>query len=238
MKYLLTLFLSLLSCLLVAQNVIVEHYSKNQGLLNNMVSMTEKDSDGFMWFATWYGLCRFDGEKVLTYNHYQLDHDVPPRKIQYIIDDAKGFIWIKTIDHKLYLFDKKKECFKAVYGNIKRFVANVQVIKLQRAFDDYVLLLTKDKNLFLARVDEQGKVQIELLFEAKDYIDSSNYMLKSNLFFENNAYIGWIGVDYKITLNPQLHSRSATYKRNGLLIRKTAIKSSRPFQCAYYPLTP
>lgn len=27
-------------------------------------------------------------------------------------------------------------------------------------------------------------------------------------------------------------------KRNGLLIRKTAIKSSRPFQCAYYPLTP
>ncbi|WP_195558529.1 hypothetical protein [Bacteroides salyersiae] len=41
-----------------------------------------------------------------------------------------------------------------------------------------------------------------------------------------------------ITLNPQLHSRSATYiKRNGLLIRKTAIKSSHPFQCAYYPLT-
>lgn len=74
--------------------------------------------------------------------------------------------------------------FKAVYGNIKRFVANVQVIKLQRAFDDYVLLLTKDKNLFLARVDEQGKVQIELLFEAKDYIDSSNYMLKSNLFLK------------------------------------------------------
>ena len=43
---------------------------------------------------------------------------------------------------------------------------------------------------------------------------------------------------FKLSLNPQLHSRSATYKRNGLLIRKTAIKSSRPFQCAYYPLTP
>lgn len=27
-------------------------------------------------------------------------------------------------------------------------------------------------------------------------------------------------------------------KRNGLLIRKITIKSSRPFQCAYYPLTP
>ena len=47
-----------------------------------------------------------------------------------------------------------------------------------------------------------------------------------------------LGKDIEYTLNPQLHSRSATYKRNGLLIRKTAIKSSRPFQCAYYPLTP
>ena len=44
---------------------------------------------------------------------------------------------------------------------------------------------------------------------------------------------------FSYALNPQLHSRSATYiKRNGLLIRKTAIKSSHPFQCAYYPLTP
>ena len=50
------------------------------------------------------------------------------------------------------------------------------------------------------------------------------------------SVIAQIGVIH--TLNPQLHSRSATYKRNGLLIRKTAIKSSRPFQCAYYPLTP
>ena len=47
-----------------------------------------------------------------------------------------------------------------------------------------------------------------------------------------------IGMIYE-TLNPQLHSRSATYiKRNGLLIRKITIKSSRPFQCAYHPLTP
>ena len=48
-----------------------------------------------------------------------------------------------------------------------------------------------------------------------------------------------MGIKKIITLNPQLHSRSATYiKRNGLLIRKITIKSSRPFQCAYHPLTP
>lgn len=58
-------------------------------------------------------------------------------------------------------------------------------------------------------------------------VDDTAAMLHANM-----------GSRTRITLNPQLHSRSATYKRNGLLIRKTAIKSSRPFQCAYYPLTP
>ena len=49
----------------------------------------------------------------------------------------------------------------------------------------------------------------------------------------------WQREGKKLSLNPQLHSRSATYiKRNGLLIRKITIKSSRPFQCAYHPLTP
>ena len=48
-----------------------------------------------------------------------------------------------------------------------------------------------------------------------------------------------VPIVFRLPLNPQLHSRSATYiKRNGLLIRKITIKSSRPFQCAYHPLTP
>lgn len=70
----------------------------------------------------------------------------------------------------------------------------------------------------------------------------------SALLQDQKGFI-WIGTDnglsrfdgnqFTFSLNPQLHSRSATYiKRNGLLIRKITIKSSRPFQCAYHPLTP
>ena len=52
---------------------------------------------------------------------------------------------------------------------------------------------------------------------------------------QKRPFVYWVNKP----LNPQLHSRSATYiKRNGLLIRKITIKSSRPFQCAYHPLTP
>ena len=57
--------------------------------------------------------------------------------------------------------------------------------------------------------------------------------------FGQSSKIGGYLFRFFTALNPQLHSRSATYiKRNGLLIRKITIKSSRPFQCAYHPLTP
>ena len=85
----------------------------------------------------------------------------------------------------------------------------------------------------------------------------SHYLINININFNQQRYvlliavissIVWTGIckTYEgiirystLALNPQLHSRSATYiKRNGLLIRKITIKSSRPFQCAYHPLTP
>ena len=59
------------------------------------------------------------------------------------------------------------------------------------------------------------------------------------VFSMDELYYNKPSEEFVETLNPQLHSRSATYiKRNGLLIRKITIKSSRPFQCAYHPLTP
>ena len=96
-------------------NMIVEHYTVKHGLPNNAVSCTLKDKDGFVWLGTWYGLCRFDGQKFYTYNKQQTSTDeLPPRKIQHILEDKKQNLWVKTIDHKLYVFNKKTEQFHAI----------------------------------------------------------------------------------------------------------------------------
>ena len=64
-KYILIILCCLTSFPLWSYNVnmIVEHYSVDQGLPNNTVNCTLKDRDGFIWFGTWYGLCCFDGVK-------------------------------------------------------------------------------------------------------------------------------------------------------------------------------
>ena len=91
--------------------------------------------------------------------------------------------------------------------------------------------------------EEIDRIWNSMLKEIPDYKFELLLKLKENYnlyLLSNTNDLHWKECAGKfISLNPQLHSRSATYiKRNGLLIRKITIKSSRPFQCAYHPLTP
>lgn len=180
-------------------NMIVEHYSVDQGLPNNTVNCTLKDKDGFIWLGTWYGLCRFDGMKFKTYNKQEPGSEVPPRKIQRIVEDKNGYIWVKTIDRKLYVFNKQTERFHAVYDDMKNYSENIQIIKLQTTAEGDVLLLTRDKNLLLAGVDEQKQVTIKMLFDSQDKINKHDYTLNHHVLCETEEYISWIGTDYKVT---------------------------------------
>ena len=215
-KYILIILCCLTSFPLWSYNVnmIVEHYSVDQGLPNNTVNCTLKDRDGFIWFGTWYGLCCFDGVKFKTFNKQEHDSDVPPRKIQRIVEDKNGYIWVKTIDRKLYVFNKVTECFHAVYDDMKNYSENIQVIKLQNTAEGDVLLLTKDKNLLLAGVDEKGQVTIKILFDSRNEINKHDYTLKHHVLCETEEYISWIGTDYKVAAvhkGSELASRPADF---------------------------
>ena len=73
--------------------MIVEHYTAERGLPNNIVNCTLKGQDGFIWFGTQYGLCSFDGSKFRSYDNHDgfYSTDIPPRKIQRIVEDKNGF---------------------------------------------------------------------------------------------------------------------------------------------------
>ena len=89
-------------------------------------------------------------------------------------------------------------------------------------------------------------ILISIIQKIRNYILPISGSLAVIVYLKNRVnsiklleQLGVKSLSIYISLNPQLHSRSATYiKRNGLLIRKITIKSSRPFQCAYHPLTP
>ena len=179
--------------------VISEHYTTAQGLPSNNVLCTLRSSDGFLWLGTWYGLCRFDGGKFVTYNQpVKAASDNPPRKIESMAEDAQGTLWLKTVDWKLYTFNPRTLHFHAVDNELKKYATNLQVIKIQRDDEGHVLLLTKDKTLLMANTDKKGNVHIQKLADAKGRIDPQTLQLREDIIQTTKDYLVYVGRDYRI----------------------------------------
>ena len=86
--------------------------------LGNCYNCSLKSEDSFLWFGTWFGLSRFDGSRFANYSDaYISSSDQPPRKVEWLAEDALGNLWIKTLDWKLSVFFKQTERFEDVYDN-------------------------------------------------------------------------------------------------------------------------
>ena len=97
---------------------IFEHLSTNEGLSHGRVSGMAKDHKGFMWFATWNGINRFDGHNFKTYkpaNETVQNHT--SNRINKIKVDALGNIWVINYDSKAFRLNKFSEEFDPVPDN-------------------------------------------------------------------------------------------------------------------------
>ncbi|KAA6308279.1 Sensor histidine kinase TmoS, partial [termite gut metagenome] len=182
-------------------SITVEHYTVNRGLPSNLVYCSLKDSDGFMWFGTLYGLCSFDGIKFKIYNNHDsfFYSENPPRKIQTIAEDKNGFLWIKTADEKAYVFDRKKERFHLLCNEAENHAEGTTVIKIQKTPDGEIFILTGDKKLLCACTTSEKPTDVQLLHDfTPSLINGKDSFLTHNVLGETNEFINWIGADYHI----------------------------------------
>ncbi len=183
----------------VVGDVIVRHYTADDGLPNDIVNSVVRSSDGFMWFGTWYGLARFDGIGFHSFPSVMRGASAqPPRKVETVVEDGRGNLWIKTLDWRLSVLFKQEERFKDVYNELKPFSRNLQIIKIQSDGNGNVLLLTKDKNLLLGSTTADDDVSLRLLANSRGVVDASSYRLKDDLVDIRGGYASWVGRDYGI----------------------------------------
>ncbi len=206
------MLLAIIRSSLANNNVITEHYTMNSGLANDIVNCSVKDNDGFLWFGTWYGLCRFDGTEFRTFNRAEVEgSSQPPRKVETIVEDENGDLWLKTLDWKLSFFDKHKEKFYSIYDEIKPYSRNIQIIKIQRAPFGGILILTKDKTLLWAKVERKleksgwfgkdkvnQKLVVKLLADNHRDINSFSSALLRNAVRETPGFISYVGKDFSL----------------------------------------
>lgn len=89
-----------------------EHYSNENGLLSNFVEDIVQDQDGFLWFATDKGICRYDGSRYIAYTS---DEDYiggqPKERLYRLFVDNKNTLWTGSIPSGLSRYDREKDIF-------------------------------------------------------------------------------------------------------------------------------
>ena len=113
-----TSFLLLLFCCLSFQAVLgqpmcsVTRYDETDGVSSAHITQLLQDEKGFLWFATWNGLCRYDGYEFRTFKSEVGDgcHMLTDR-IRNILLLPKGRI-LCQVDEDYFLFDIKSSRFR------------------------------------------------------------------------------------------------------------------------------
>lgn len=88
------------------------HLTVKDGLSHNQVFGVTSDNNGFLWFITRDGLCRYDGYSVRVFKHQDGKRDsLCANYINAIVKDANGYLWLGT-QGGLCRFDPVWESFK------------------------------------------------------------------------------------------------------------------------------
>lgn len=94
------------------QSIFSTIYNMDNGLSNNRVNTITQDKNGFMWFGTDDGLCRFDGIKFKTYILSDYIDENASSYITHLFIDSQNMMWIGT-NNGITIFDYTNNKFKA-----------------------------------------------------------------------------------------------------------------------------
>ncbi|MFT5313004.1 MAG: diguanylate cyclase (GGDEF)-like protein/PAS domain S-box-containing protein [Paraglaciecola sp.] len=124
-----------------------EHYSVENGLSQGTITDMVEDQQGFLWFATFNGLNRFDGYEFKTYYHDVDDNaSLPSNLIKKLLIDAAGQLWVATTNG-LAKYNLYSDNF-TVYHNKNSALKNSDIMTLGLN-SDRQLLVADNANLYL-----------------------------------------------------------------------------------------
>lgn len=201
----------------------IENYSTEDGLSHDNVRDMIKDKEGFMWFATWDGINRFDGKNFVTYKASAGDNSsLGNNRIDLIKEDATGYIWVKAYDRQIYRFEKSTETFLSV-ANILG-TNKIDFNEIIPSANGNVWLTTINNGVFLAQ--KTANNQIRLSHFAKDLLSGFSLISnKLNYFVSDKNNILWVASGNGLDMIYK--SENQNYKSSNL-IKNTNIKCVLP----------
>ncbi|OFX27708.1 MAG: hypothetical protein A2033_02905 [Bacteroidetes bacterium GWA2_31_9] len=123
----------LINISLQAQDHLFINYTTKEGLPSDETYHVFQDSKGFIWFATNYGVSKFDGFK---FTNYSTDNGLLDNTITEIYEDFEGKIWFISLTCKFtYYFNNKIYQYEYNDTLAKIFTDNIHPVKKSFCID-------------------------------------------------------------------------------------------------------
>jgi ligand-binding sensor domain-containing protein/signal transduction histidine kinase/DNA-binding response OmpR family regulator len=125
-----------------------------EGLPTNEVQKVFQDSEGFMWFGTRNGLCRYDGYRVTVFrSDLPNSHHLTDNNIYCLADDQRGNLWVGTANG-VNRFNKAKGEFEeiTIRNSTSKVVAVIHITMEGRiliGLDDGLFVYDRASNSFV-----------------------------------------------------------------------------------------
>jgi len=193
-KLIFYIFLLLMETSIYAEvnKMIFSYYTTDDGLSQNMIDCILKDSRGFIWFGTWYGLNRFDGYNFLVYKNNPNDsNSLNSNFIHALNEDKFGNIWIGTRKGlNLFLFDIDR--FKNKFYNVatKKYFSISKKVNFIFINNEEIWIATEKGIEVFKIIDKEGNLTN---VNDKDLIKTIS--LNVNVVIKDKKKNFWIGTD-------------------------------------------
>ncbi|MEX0966429.1 MAG: two-component regulator propeller domain-containing protein [Bacteroidia bacterium] len=184
----LTLAIVIFSFSAVAQVHNFRNYSVEEGLEQSQVLDIMQDRDGYLWFATYGGLNRFNGKE---FSSYTVKEGLSGNQVRAVYEDHRGRIWAGTYGGGITILSRGGEFRDTFYTEILN-TANKRFPK------DFIFDINGDKNHVYIATNGSGLVvysndTFKVLDEQQGFpTDRAYTVLPVN---ENEVWVGtWKGL--------------------------------------------
>lgn len=158
-------FLSFLSFFhALSQEPLYDQYNIEDGLPSDEVYYVYQDSKDYIWFATDYGVSRFDGNK---FTNYTLEDGLVDNTVFDIYEDYKGRIWFVSFSLKLcYYYEGEIHPYEHNEILLNSFYKNRLQNKTVFHVDEDDNIYYGIRNFGLIKIDSSGN--IDMLYDSED----------------------------------------------------------------------
>lgn len=211
----------------LAQVLNQEEFSVINGLPSNEIRCIHKDSKGYLWFGTIYGLAKYNGNNFVEYKHQSTENSISGDVISTIYEDSNGNILVGA--NGLSILNRKTGKWKNYLHNPsnKFSISHPSVLSIIQENDSVYWVTTNkgvDKfNIITGKFEPSNFIPFKVASQIKLLkVDANkNITLLSPLFyftfdFKSKTY-------FSLPLNNVETSNTIIFNENIVGIRQTGL---------------